>query len=116
MLLPAGSCVAGAGPGARCNGAVVVAGALTLSGVAVWANQGTGLVLGPDVAPGVSATGCRFDGNGRALGVDARASSYALTGNVLMRNSVKSDFGSGAGGAVVASNVLTGVDEALPRL
>ena len=115
VLLPAGSCVAGAGPAARCNGAVVVAGALTLSGVAVWANQGSGVVLGPDAAPGVSATGCRFDGNGRGLGVDARATSYALTGNVFLRNAVKSDFGSGAGGAVVANNVLTGVDEVPPQ-
>ena len=110
VLLPAGACVAGGVPSGRCHGVVVLAGALSLSGVSVWANEGTGLIAGPNAAPGLVASGCKFDNNGRAMAIDARASSYALTGCVLLSNRVASDFGSRGGGAVVASNVLTGPD------
>ena len=78
--------------------------------MSIWANQGCGVVLGPEAAPGVVVSGCKIDGNGQGLHIDAKASAYAVTGNALINNKVKSSMAGGID-AVITSNVLTGVDK-----
>ena len=93
------------------NGITVHAGSFTMTGVIVRNNLGRGVWIPATAAPFEwSITGCRFFGNGVAIAVDSPATRlYAVTGNVLSRNTNASHFGPvDAAGAVVANNVVGG--------
>ena len=109
VLASNGTCAPGRAS-SGCVGLEIRAGSVSLSGVLIWANQGVGMYVHAAAAPGVSASGCKFEQNGQGLFIDGAASSYGVTGGVFVRNEMRSDFGGMAGGAVVANNVLAGVD------
>ena len=84
---------------------VVRAGDFSLTGVLVWANKGVGLLVEAPSVGGFVVSGCRFEGNGQGASFPNASTDFAVVGNVLRNNALRSALG-GAGG-VVANNVNT---------
>lgn len=82
------------------HGAAIFGGTLTMSGVAVKNNAGTGLIVGPKVE-GYTVSGCQILENGHGADVQGRAGT--LVGNLFRRNALAPQFTSTGGGLAWAN-------------
>lgn len=88
----------------ECNGITANGGSFSLSGVAVRNNKGTGIWVPNSAVSDFVVSGCKIFGNGVAVDIGDN-SGYLIAGNQFASNAKLGNFGSKAGGAVVANNV-----------